>query len=69
MLQQVLAVWFLTRWAMLGSPDRLRLIELGPGRGTLIRDILNVRTVPKQYISWIDVTLGHAIKCTAPKSI
>ena len=34
-------------WQQMGSPDPVRLIELGPGRATLMRDILRVfRLVP-----------------------
>jgi NADH dehydrogenase [ubiquinone] 1 alpha subcomplex assembly factor 7 len=36
-----IAVWFITQWkAVLFRSLRLRLIELGPGKGTLIHDII-----------------------------
>ncbi|KAH9812427.1 S-adenosyl-L-methionine-dependent methyltransferase [Melampsora americana] len=37
---ELIGVWFLSRWMDFGSPESIRIIELGPGRGTLISDIL-----------------------------
>ncbi len=37
---QVLGIWCLLVWAACGQPPALRLVELGPGRGTLMADLL-----------------------------
>ena len=37
---ELLAVYFVSRWQAAGAPSRVRLIELGPGRGTLLCDML-----------------------------
>jgi len=37
---ELLAVWFITQWTQKGRPARTRLVELGPGRGTLLSDML-----------------------------
>ncbi|WFD43321.1 hypothetical protein MPSI1_001982 [Malassezia psittaci] len=37
---ELLAVFFVSRWQAAGSPNRIRIIELGPGRGTLLSDML-----------------------------
>lgn len=37
---EMVAVWLASTWQQLGSPTPLALIELGPGRGTLMADIL-----------------------------
>ncbi|KIY71178.1 DUF185-domain-containing protein [Cylindrobasidium torrendii FP15055 ss-10] len=37
---ELLAVWFVLQWQNAGAPSNIRLVELGPGRGTLMNDIL-----------------------------
>ena len=39
---QLLAVWVLSDWMNSGQPSNCQLVELGPGRGTLLKDILRV---------------------------
>lgn len=42
-----LAVWAIETWQRMGAPSRVKLVELGPGRGTLMQDLLRVaKTVP-----------------------
>ena len=35
-----LLVWLITQYQMLGNPSKIQLIEIGPGKGTLICDVL-----------------------------
>lgn len=42
---QLLAVWVLADWMVAGEPPKCQLIELGPGRGTLLKDMLRVRSM------------------------
>jgi NADH dehydrogenase [ubiquinone] 1 alpha subcomplex assembly factor 7 len=37
---ELIGLWCAVTWQQLGSPKPLRLVELGPGRGTLMRDVL-----------------------------
>jgi hypothetical protein len=48
----------MTQWKQLGQASAIRLIELGPGRGTLMDDILRVRATELDLAADIDVTKG-----------
>ncbi|WP_226896270.1 class I SAM-dependent methyltransferase [Polymorphobacter sp. PAMC 29334] len=40
MFGELIGAWLTDVWRRAGSPDRVRLVELGPGRGTLMADML-----------------------------
>lgn len=47
MFGELLGLWAAEVWAQIGRPPMVRLIELGPGRGTLMADALRaLRSVP-----------------------
>lgn len=47
MFGELLGLWTAHLWQAMGAPARFRLIELGPGRGTLMADVLRAtRIVP-----------------------
>ncbi|KAJ1725049.1 hypothetical protein LPJ61_005679 [Coemansia biformis] len=52
MFGEIMAVWFRLHWEMLGRPARTALVELGPGRGTLMDDMLRAaRRFPEFFAS------------------
>ncbi|KAG6272208.1 hypothetical protein E4U49_002798 [Claviceps purpurea] len=48
---ELVGLWFVAEWMSQGRPKKIQLIEFGPGRGTLMDDIL--RTV-KQFPAMVD---------------
>ncbi len=47
MFGELVGLWAAVVWQQMGSPGGLRLVELGPGRGTLMTDLLRAaRSVP-----------------------
>lgn len=44
---ELIGLWSAVTWQQMGAPDRLQLVEVGPGRGTMMADIVRVaRKVP-----------------------
>ncbi|MFB9264311.1 class I SAM-dependent methyltransferase [Bradyrhizobium erythrophlei] len=52
MFGELLGLWSASIWKAIGSPAMLRLVELGPGRGTMMADALRaLRVLPPLYQS------------------
>ena len=47
---EMVGLWCVTVWQQLGSPKALRLVELGPGKGTLMADLLRSTKSPSSPI-------------------
>ena len=48
---ELIGVWCATAYQAMGSPADLNLIELGPGRGTLMTDLMRAAKVMPQFAS------------------
>jgi SAM-dependent MidA family methyltransferase len=57
MFGEIIGVWCADYWARMGAPGRINLVELGPGRGTLMRDVLRAARVMPGFAEAIDVQL------------
>jgi len=48
MFGELLGLWVAAVWKQMGAPENVRVIELGPGRGTMMKDALRaVKVVPE----------------------
>lgn len=45
MFGELVGLWAAAVWKMMGEPENVRLIELGPGRGTMMRDAVRALNV------------------------
>mgnify|MGYP000704596584 CR=1 FL=1 len=45
MFGELIGLWMAAVWKQMGAPENVRLIELGPGRGTLMKDALRAAKV------------------------
>jgi NADH dehydrogenase [ubiquinone] 1 alpha subcomplex assembly factor 7 len=48
---EILGLWAATTWERMGQPAPLRLIELGPGRGALMRDALRAARLLPSFLA------------------
>jgi SAM-dependent MidA family methyltransferase len=63
MFGEILGLWAAEVWTRLGQPPRLRLIELGPGDGTLMGDALRAARRASGFIEGLEVVL---VETSAP---
>jgi NADH dehydrogenase [ubiquinone] 1 alpha subcomplex assembly factor 7 len=52
---EIVGAWLIEAWRLSGSPSPARLVELGPGRGTLMADILRVGFRVPQFFRAVTV--------------
>ena len=57
MFGELLGAWLAERWLTMGRPQPVRLVELGPGRGTLMADALRATRGVAGFHAAIDLHL------------
>src|SRR5471032_296939 len=60
MFGEMIGLWLVQAWADQGCPKNPRLVELGPGRGTLMADILRTAAVAPEFLADLEVVLVEA---------
>lgn len=65
MFGEMVGIWIFNEWYKLGSPRPLQLAELGPGRGTLIQDV--VRVLKQLGLSGNDISI-HLVELSSELS-
>ena len=57
MFGELIGLWAAEVWSSMGSPRPVHLIELGPGRGTLMSDALRAARIEPEFRAALDVWL------------
>ena len=57
---ELIGVWCLAAWEVMGRPDPIRLVELGPGRGTLMADLLRTCRIAPAFEAALRIDLVEA---------
>lgn len=57
MFGELIGLWAAETWSRLGAPPRVSLVELGPGRGTLMVDALRAARVSNAFCAALEVHL------------
>ncbi len=55
MFGELIGLWCAVTWNQMGSPQKINLIEMGPGRGTLMVDALRALVMAPTFLDAIDV--------------
>ena len=57
MFGELIGLWAAQTWIAMGAPHVLRLVELGPGRGTLMADALRATRIVPGFLeaAWVDL--------------
>jgi len=54
---EMLTIWCIAFWESLGKPKKIIIIELGPGDGTLCKDIINASKNFKDFYKCLEIKL------------
>jgi NADH dehydrogenase [ubiquinone] 1 alpha subcomplex assembly factor 7 len=63
MFGEMIGLWCVDVWHRLGRPNPFRLIELGPGRGTLMADALRAARLAPDFLAALDL---HLVEISEP---
>jgi SAM-dependent MidA family methyltransferase len=51
MIGELIGLWVVSVWQQMGSPDNIRIVELGPGRGTMMADAMRAAKIVPDFIN------------------
>lgn len=60
---EMIGIWCISMWEKIGRPSKMNLIELGPGKGTLMNDILKVTN---KFTPFKAATSVHMVELSIP---
>jgi SAM-dependent MidA family methyltransferase len=63
MFGELIGLWMVSVWQRMGSPANVRIVELGPGRGTMMKDALRAAKVVPDFGK---AAALHLVEVSAP---
>ncbi len=57
MFGELIGLWAVEVWSRLGAPEKVRLVEVGPGDGTLIDDALKAARLEPEFLQACELIL------------
>lgn len=57
MFGELIGLWAVETWMRMGRPERVRLVEMGPGDGALMTDMLRAARLSPEFMAAADVWL------------
>ena len=63
MFGELIGLWMVNVWQQLGSPENLRVVELGPGRGTMMKDAMRAAKIVPAFTQ---AAVLHLVEISPP---
>ncbi len=63
MFGELIGLWMVTVWQQMGAPETVHVIELGPGRGTMMSDAMRAAKIAPDFIK---ATMLHFVEISPP---
>lgn len=54
---EMIGIWAVEQWFKLGQPNAIYIVECGPGRGTLMADLLRIGKVIPEFMNAVQIHL------------
>lgn len=54
---EIIGLWVIEQWYKIGCPGQTNLVELGPGQGTLMKDLLRVTKLAPEFYQSLQIEL------------
>lgn len=54
---EMIGIWAAEQWRSIGAPDKIHLVECGPGRGTLMADLLRIANMIPEFAAALHIHL------------
>jgi SAM-dependent MidA family methyltransferase len=63
MFGELIGLWMASVWQQMGSPENVRVIELGPGRGTMMNDAMRAAKIVPDFVK---AAVLHMVEINEP---